>query len=237
MRTHKGAVVLLNAASGEILVMASHPNFDPNLLDVTGLSLSQDLERPLINRSAQGLYPPGNALNPLLIAAGLTNEEITDNHINLFRKLGFYSSPELRLPVTQVVTPTDDLLVSPLQLALAVAALSNDGLRPPARLAMAINSPQIGWIILPALTEPEQIYPTGSIEEVVNQLFVTKQPYWEFVSTISDSSKNQILTWYTAGTISDWQGTPLSIVVLLEEDNIYLAKDIGQSLINASLQP
>jgi len=67
MSTHKGAVVILNAASGEILVMASHPNYDPNLLDDTGSSLTQDIESPLLNRATQGMYPPGSALNPFLI--------------------------------------------------------------------------------------------------------------------------------------------------------------------------
>ena len=33
LEDHKGAVILLNASTGEILVMASHPNFDPNDLD------------------------------------------------------------------------------------------------------------------------------------------------------------------------------------------------------------
>ena len=32
MSDHHGAVILLNAQSGEILVMASHPTFDPNNL-------------------------------------------------------------------------------------------------------------------------------------------------------------------------------------------------------------
>ena len=237
MSTHKGAVVILNAASGEILVMASHPNYDPNLLDDTGSSLTQDIESPLLNRATQGMYPPGSALNPFLIAAGLPNITVTDSHINLYRELGFYKTPELNMPVAQAVTSTDDLLVSPLQMALATAVLSNDGLRPPARLAMAVNSPQFGWVILPALTDPVQVFPRGSVEKTVNQLIVTKQPYWEYVGTINDSPQDRILTWYLAGTISDWKGTPLVITILLEDENLIRAKEIGQSLINTSLQP
>ena len=237
MSTHKGAVVILNAASGEILVMASHPNYDPNLLDELGSSLSLDLERPLLNRAAQGLYPPGNALNPFLITARLTDQTITESHIDLFRELGFYTTPELNLPVGQAVTTTDDLLVSPLQMALAAAVLSNDGLRPPARLSMAVNSPQFGWVILPALSDPVQVFPSGTVDKAVDQLLVTKQPYWEYVSTIIASQEDRFLTWYLAGTVSDWKGTPLVITILLEEANSTLAKDIGQTLIKASSQP
>jgi hypothetical protein len=237
LSTHKGAIVILNSASGEILAMASHPNYDPNLLDETGSSLAQNSDRPLLNRAAQGMYPPGNSLEPLLIAKGYSNETTIDLLINFYRELGFFDTPELNLPVTQAVTPTDDLIISPLQMALATAILSNDGSRPPARLAMAVNSPQFGWVILPALTDPVQVLPSGSAEKAVNQYLVEKQSYWEFVSTVKESQENRVLTWYLAGTISDWTGTPLIITILLEEDNLTLATDIGKSLINASLQP
>ncbi len=237
MNTHKGSIVVLNAASGEILVMASHPNYDPNLLDGIGSSLSQDQELPLLNRAAQGLYPPGNVLNPFLIAAGLPDATISDSHVNLYQGLGFYHTPELRLPVAQAVTPTDELLVSPLQLALAGAVLSNDGILPPARLAMAVNSNQFGWIILPALNEPLQVLPVASTEKAINELIVNKQPFWEVLSTINDSSEDRSLTWYLAGTISDWQGTPLVVTIMLEEANISFAREIGRSLMIMSLQP
>ena len=39
---HAGAIVLLNAGSGEILVMASHPTYDPNLLDQQAAALLAD---------------------------------------------------------------------------------------------------------------------------------------------------------------------------------------------------
>jgi len=45
---NKGAAVLLNAKSGEILVLASHPTYDPNKLNEIGTSLTQDNNSPLI---------------------------------------------------------------------------------------------------------------------------------------------------------------------------------------------
>jgi len=237
LNTHKGSIVVLNAASGEVLVMASHPSYDPNLLDEIGSSLSQDPERPLLNRAAQGLYPPGNALNPFLIAAGLPDRTTTDKLINLYQGLGFYNTPELRMPVAQAVSPTDEFLVSPLQMALAGAILSNEGVRPPARLAMAVNSRQFGWIILPALNDPEQVFPVASTEKAINEFIVNKQPFWETVTTINDSSEDRFLTWYMAGTISDWQGTPLVVTILLEETNLSFARKIGRTLMDMALQP
>jgi peptidoglycan glycosyltransferase len=38
---HKGAIVLLNAETGEVVVMASHPGFDPSLLDAQDNTLVQ----------------------------------------------------------------------------------------------------------------------------------------------------------------------------------------------------
>ncbi len=42
LQGNSGAIILMNAETGEILVMASHPTYDPNNLDVEGETLSQD---------------------------------------------------------------------------------------------------------------------------------------------------------------------------------------------------
>ena len=66
-----GAIVLLNAESGEILAMASSPSFDANNLDSTWESLVNDPSSPLFDRAGMGLYPPGNTLAAFLLAANL----------------------------------------------------------------------------------------------------------------------------------------------------------------------
>lgn len=63
-----GAVVLLNAESGEILAMASHPTFDANRLNEQWNQLIQDPQSPLLNRAIQGLYTAGPSTGPLLLA-------------------------------------------------------------------------------------------------------------------------------------------------------------------------
>ncbi len=65
---HQGALVLLNAHTGEILAMASSPTFDANQLSSTWESLVNDPGAPLFDRAAMGLYPVGNALGPFLLA-------------------------------------------------------------------------------------------------------------------------------------------------------------------------
>ncbi len=66
-----GAVVLLDAVTGEILALASHPTFDPNTLEADWQALITDLNAPLLNRATFALYQPGGALQPFILAASL----------------------------------------------------------------------------------------------------------------------------------------------------------------------
>lgn len=236
MQGHKGAVVLMNAASGELLVMASHPNFDPNKLDEIGNSLAEDKNKPLLDRTVQGLYPPGGALEPFLVAAGLVNNPLKDSEINLFQGLGFYTIPELRIPVAQTSKPTDELRISPLQMALAVSAISNDGIRPSPRLVMAVNTPQQGWVVLQALSEPVQALQPDQIANSISPFQIGEPPIWEYGKSFWDATEKRSITWFLAGTQPGWQGTPLALVIILEEDNLPFARLTGESLLSNALQ-
>jgi penicillin-binding protein 2 len=71
-----GAVTALDPRSGEVLVLASRPSYDPNVfaggIDA-GLwrQLSEDEWRPLHARAIQSHYPPGSTYKALVAAAGL----------------------------------------------------------------------------------------------------------------------------------------------------------------------
>lgn len=62
LTTSRAAVVVTDPRSGEILALVSNPSYDPNLF-VNGISnteyqgLLNNPDRPLINRTTQGLYP------------------------------------------------------------------------------------------------------------------------------------------------------------------------------------
>ncbi|MCC2625075.1 MAG: mrdA [Burkholderiales bacterium] len=72
----KGAVVAINPQTGGILAFVSKPGFDPNWF-IDGISLddwsdlSQNPGNPLLNRAAQGTYPPGSTFKPFLALASL----------------------------------------------------------------------------------------------------------------------------------------------------------------------
>jgi cell division protein FtsW (lipid II flippase) len=234
---HTGALVLINAQSGEILVMASHPTYDQNKLDEEGPSLAQDPRAPLLDRATQGTYPPGSALIPFHQAAGLGGYPSGSSLEKLYESLGFYTAPELRLPVAAASTARGELRVSPLQMALAAATLSNQGILPAPRLAMAVDTPQQGWVILPPLGEPSEALSAQATATTAESLIVSGQPFWQASGKGVETQEHKTITWYLAGTLPDWQGTPLALVIAIEEDNPTFSEYLGQTLMQEALQP
>lgn len=60
-----GSVVAIEPSTGEVLCMASSPTFDPQILvgrkrGENHRLLSQDKQKPLLNRAIMGTYPPGS---------------------------------------------------------------------------------------------------------------------------------------------------------------------------------
>ncbi len=78
----RGAVVVMDPRDGSILAMVSSPSYDPNLF-VNGIpsktysALLNDPDRPLINRTTQGTYPPASTVKPLITVAALESGAIT----------------------------------------------------------------------------------------------------------------------------------------------------------------
>lgn len=71
-----GAVVAMDPNTGEVLALASHPTFDPNLFP-RGISpkdwvqLMNDPGHPMYNRAIQSVYPPGSTFKIIVALAGL----------------------------------------------------------------------------------------------------------------------------------------------------------------------
>lgn len=73
---HKGAVVVLDIHTGEILVMASSPSFNPNVF-LEGIDNNQWMQlkfnqfSPLLNKPISGAYPPGSIFKMIVALAAL----------------------------------------------------------------------------------------------------------------------------------------------------------------------
>jgi cell division protein FtsW (lipid II flippase) len=237
MQEQRGAVVLLNAQTGEIYIMASHPTFDPRRLDEIGTHLNKDPDKPLINRVTQGLYPIGTMAEPFEQAMYGNKTLAPDELKSVYESFGFQRVPQLRMEVAQPTTEPggNDLHVSPLQVALASAALSNHGTVPTPRIAMAVNTPNAGWVSLPALGTPFEVTPAPAVDETTQALQVNNQNYW--AHTGNAEGDESPVTWFIAGTLPNWQATPLVVVVLLEENDVRLAQWIGRELLIDAMTP
>jgi len=78
---HRGAVVALDPANGDVIVLASRPGFDPapfgrGLTRSEYAALTGDWTKPLLNRALRGAYPSGSTIKPAMALAGLQYGEI-----------------------------------------------------------------------------------------------------------------------------------------------------------------
>lgn len=232
-----GAVLLFNAQSGEILVMASHPTFDPNLLAKNGSALFDDPGKPLINRATQGLYPMGSLVDPfakiIFRDKKLNNEELQ----NVYKTFGFDRVPTLSIPVAGPLSngALEQFHVSPLQVALASAALSNHGTVPAPLIATAVNTPNNGWVVLSTEGTPVEAIQPSAADEAAKSLVKEGHSFWSYSTRATE--KGVSVSWFIAGTPPNWQGTPLIVVVLLEDINDFLARQIGEQLLSNAMTP
>jgi penicillin-binding protein 2 len=82
--SRRGAVVALDVKTGGVLVLASHPTFDPNLftrkISKDEWETLQDPENPFLNRALQG-YPPGSTFKIVTSAAAMESGKFSPDSI------------------------------------------------------------------------------------------------------------------------------------------------------------
>ena len=283
----RGAVILMNAETGEILTMASHPYFNLDTLAEDWDSFSDEENGPLVNRVTQGAYPISGALFPFLLADQITlmgtyaqPERILSSLssdagcaaspetldwasivrygcvnaqadlarytslapvLDLIHRLGFYTSPELRLTVAdaaqtgvtdeQAFFEGQDLMVSPLQMAIAASALSNDGVLAAPRIVIGYEDQDASWVTLPKLGASSTAFSSSQAKEITDLLENETALQWQTTSTIKTDEGDSI-TWFIGGSTTNWQGQPYVIVVALEAEDPGSAAKIGLTILN-----
>src|SRR5450432_3624997 len=74
-----GAAVVIKIDTGEVLALASYPNYDLNLLDENYASLAKDaINRPLMNRATQFALEPGSTVKPMVGLGAMTDGLISE---------------------------------------------------------------------------------------------------------------------------------------------------------------
>jgi penicillin-binding protein 2 len=83
---HPGAVVALDPRTGEVLVMVSHPSFDPNdfakrIDPKEWEQLNNDPMKPLMNKSIQAQLAPGSVFKIVMATAALETGTVKPDYI------------------------------------------------------------------------------------------------------------------------------------------------------------
>ena len=86
LKGHVGTAVVLNGVTGEVLAMASYPDYNPNIfpngvLPSIWKELSEHPDKPFINRATYALYPPGSTLKPFSAVMALEEGVIDANTV------------------------------------------------------------------------------------------------------------------------------------------------------------
>jgi penicillin-binding protein 2 len=83
-RVKRGAFVIMDVATGDVVAMASWPMYNPNsfvpsISQDTWNSLLRDKNKPLLGRAFQGIYPPASTFKVVTALAGLDSGKFNEN--------------------------------------------------------------------------------------------------------------------------------------------------------------
>jgi len=232
MRDIPGAVILMDADNGQILVMSSIPTYDANQLDEIWDDIIKDERSPLVNRVTQGAYPPGNILDPFLLAANEMDENF-NNALDLFIKLGLYSAPDIRLPTTTQPLPDkfnlSDMRLSPLQMASSLTAINHQGEMVKPEYILEIKNPEGVWKKYSTGSKRKSVFNGIIAQQIIESMTDEDLPVWHLTSVATTNDGTQI-TWFIGGTTAEAENNYV-VVVVLEDKNELLANTIGNSLL------
>jgi len=181
-----------------------------------------------------------------LVSAGCVKALTTINRsstisdtIDLYHETGLFKPLQLPLESSQAVeveeikdysslyTGKAGILVSPLQVAIMASTLSNDGRVITPQIAMAYKRPENDWSLINISDNPI-ILTNFESEKAVSHLTNGSFPGWQLSSLATHEEAS--IAWYLAGTPSNWLGTPITLVIALENGSPLDARTIGQEL-------
>ncbi|MBI9048452.1 MAG: FtsW/RodA/SpoVE family cell cycle protein [Anaerolineaceae bacterium] len=142
--------------------------------------------------------------------------------------------PPYELPdYTSSLSVTDLPLITPLQMAIAASVFSTEGTLAAPVLSYAVETPHQGWIVLPK-NDAQTIEYQSQISSA-DFLNPDQQNFWTFLGKGERVDEHPVI-WYASGTTQYWNGMPLMVIVLLEENAPNTARDIGEEVLFHALQ-
>ncbi len=123
-RAKSGAVVVLDARSGEVLALANYPGYNPNNRNNTG-------SKAMRNRAITDLFEPGSTLKPFTVATAIETGKVRPNTLintehGVFTLSGrkiHDAHPESMLTVAQVIQKSSNVGAAKIALSLKSATM------------------------------------------------------------------------------------------------------------------
>jgi cell division protein FtsW (lipid II flippase) len=205
------------------------------------------------NRSSRLMDPSYCALQPIvapdlvdLIIAGCPRalEEISTSLqpvdiYTLYQQSGFLEQPEIQIEsstpnsldsftnYSKLFRGDSELLVTPIQMALAYAPFSNGGFFVEPSIVLAYRNGGEDWKLVsesPGSSTATNMDYSETIHEMVRE----NQTGWAISSTVPTESGH--LDWFIQGTPADWKGVPIVVVVALENSTAIETKEKGTKI-------
>ena len=291
-------LLALKDNTAQILALASHPGYDPNLLDDAFETLTADEQAPLLNRVTQGQYQPGQVLQPFILAAVVDQGAIdmrqtvegagdmvslngqviaclsppalpatwsavlqhrcpapmmalgdqlgTSGLDQIFADFGLTQPPELPLntetpPLEPLADPLpasigqDNLLVTPLQVALAWAALATDGRLPTPQLVMAVGDETGSQLSPIGVAEAGRTAVSPPTVQQMRLHLAQTDNFLEHTVLVLSGPEGQMDAWYLGMVPANAPRYALVIVVEASKD-LAGVETMGRALLAASAQ-
>ncbi len=285
MEDKRGAVVLLNASTGEIYALVSYPFFDYQNIAEDWEDWRNRDDAPLLNRATQSAYPLGTLANTLILSSyweqqgddplnvpiydttsdfhcakamrqrgeftgiqhgceKLTSDLIIMNKpaelIDLLDNFGIYNKPVFYLEQAQahpmpqaeefdqLITLLPETHVSPLQMALVAASITNDGFMVNPRLINAYQTENGSWNSFAEAGTGKRVISARVAQRIIDLLKFENQAYWYAIGH-SFMENGEVLTWLIGGTTKDWAAAPLAIAIAIEGSQVPLAYQIAEA--------
>jgi len=84
LKGRRGVVIAMKPATGEILTFVSSPSFDPTFFEKGDVRVSEifnNVDKPMLNRITEGVYPPGSIFKPIVATGALEDGFFTEKTI------------------------------------------------------------------------------------------------------------------------------------------------------------
>lgn len=158
---------------------------------------------------------------------------------NIIAKFGLNTNIDIGLPINlpqaldeeanwqEMLLGEETIRVSPLQMVYAASVFSGEGKQAVPQIHSAVNTQDQGWVIT-AETDNFQVLSEETARDITRLLSSNEITGWEISAQTED--ENGQYAWYLAGTPSNWNSTPIVMVLVAENFSAEELRSIGQQV-------